>query len=110
MAISPDGKTFALASDKVAKLYDPPSRAERATLTGHDSSVMQVVFSPDGKTLASSSADAQVRLWDVATAREKNRLDRVYVTTFPIAFTPDGGSVVVELARQFHQGLGRVNR
>ena len=56
---------------------------------------MQLVFSPDGKTLASSAADAQVRLWDVATAREKNKLARVYVTTFPIAFTPDGDSVVV---------------
>ncbi len=34
---------------------------------GHTGKVYSVVVSPDGKTLASTSADDTLRLWDVAT-------------------------------------------
>ena len=36
-----------------------------ATLTGPPAPVTSVAFSPDGKTLATGSADDTVRLWNV---------------------------------------------
>ena len=36
------------------------------TLTGHQSPVNSVSFSPDGKTIASGSYDKSIKLWNVA--------------------------------------------
>ena len=46
----------------------------RATLQGHTESVVSVAFSPDGKTLASASYDGTIKLWDVATGKERATL------------------------------------
>jgi len=40
------------------------------TLTGHDSAVYSVSYSPDGCLLASGSKDGTVRLWDTLTGEE----------------------------------------
>ena len=39
---------------------------QKASLTGHTSSVYSVAFSPDGQTLASGSWDGTILLWDMS--------------------------------------------
>src|SRR5687768_3707893 len=38
---------------------------------GHTASVMWLTFTPDGKTMASSSRDASIVIWDVSQAGEE---------------------------------------
>lgn len=46
------------------------NRREITSLTGHASFVFSVVFSADGKILASGHGDHTIKLWDVARWQE----------------------------------------
>ena len=66
-------------------------------MKGHEQGVTAVVFSPDGKTLASGSGDTIVKLWKVATGENtatlKGRLFPIKTRYFwhtTLAFSSDG--------------------
>jgi Flp pilus assembly protein TadD len=67
-------------------LWDFRTGLSLTTMEGHSGSITEAEFSPDGETLASSSWDGTVRLWEVATGRQ--------LAQFPgggcLAFSPDG--------------------
>ena len=49
--------------DSTMRLWDAVTRACVKTLEGHRGSVNSVCFSPDGRRVASGSANATARLW-----------------------------------------------
>jgi WD domain, G-beta repeat len=66
-----------------------------AVLAGNTGAVAAVAFGPDGNTLATSSADGTVRLWDVATGHQIGKPFTASKSHFSgqfdsVAFSPDG--------------------
>jgi WD40 repeat protein len=72
--LSPDGRTLAFTRDvgKEIHLLDVASGKVLRTLSGHGESVFPT-FSPDGKTIASTTNKGDLKLWDVETGKELGR-------------------------------------
>lgn len=66
------------------------AHTDEATLRGHTDVVRSVVFSPDGKTVATASFDNTVKLWDTTTRRELATLSGHSSAVASVAFSPDG--------------------
>ena len=61
-----------------------------AHLRGHTDYVSSVTFSPDGKTLVSGSVDKTIRLWDVATGKQKKTITGHTDYVSSLTFSPGG--------------------
>src|SRR5262249_7636513 len=107
MALSPDGKTLAVACDDSA-LYLCDLRREassgrvrlrvRSTLRGHTNTIWSVAFAPDGATVVTGSWDGTAKLWATGFRRAEPAVRLTgsagegYIGS--VAFAPDGGSLV----------------
>jgi len=60
------------------------------TLTGHSDRVRSVVYSPDGRYLASGSLDKTIKIWEVATGTELRTLTGYSIGVLSVVYSPDG--------------------
>ena len=94
MDISGDGNLLALGFGRSRDpnpgilLWDIKAGTRRRTLLGHRP--FAVAFSPDGRTLASTSERHDVLLWDVATGMQLRKLEGHETTVSGADFSSDG--------------------
>ncbi len=101
LAFSPDGSRLATSSmDLTARVWDVKIGKELFKLTrpGHGdgvigglfSGIIAVVYSPDGKRLATAGADGTAIIWDAATGEPVLILSNQGLGFTNLAFSPDG--------------------
>jgi WD40 repeat protein len=78
------------SGDGTVRVWDVTSGTERVRLSGHDGSVLSVVFSPDGTRLASGGEDGTVRVWDALSGAEQACLTGHDGWVRSVVFSPDG--------------------
>ena len=93
LALSPDGRTLAVGVDRGIRLIDARSGTVRATTRGLGATPTWLLFSPDGRTLVSTSLDGTATLWDARSATRRETLRGHSGAVQQPVFSPDGDTL-----------------
>jgi WD40 repeat protein/serine/threonine protein kinase len=104
VAFSADGSTLVAVAASSVRVWNLRGNGEKQVLSGHAAGVNSLVFSPDGKLLASTGSDRTVRVWDAITSDLVRQLSGFRAPVQSAAFTPDGHL----LATADHSGAVRL--
>lgn len=70
--------------------WNPASGQQVATIKGHGKGITAVVFSRDGKFIASAATDNTIKIWDAGAQRELRTLTGHIANIESMDFSPDG--------------------
>ena len=123
VAFSPDGKILAHGERGFVVLLEADSGREIARLKAPMTDVNSLNFTPDGKMLLSAAADGNLRVWDVATMKERFHV-KTHSYCGSATLSPDGKTIAAgtletlqlwdlaggkELFSPFEGHYGRIN-
>ncbi len=94
LLFSPDGATILLGSthNDGIRRWEVPGGKELPPLKGHQGGVDSLAFL-DRRTLLSSGTDRTVRVWDLASGKERRRFPSAWGRLGSLAPAPDGKAV-----------------